>query len=173
MRNNYVRNSLISILVLFSLMVSLFVPAYAELNFNVQDYTDEELLEIMTIIQQSDTKLGYLYSSDVLEVGKDIPAGHYEFWVEEEDIGFSQEYLGNADQYDYHCGFSTLCYILWGNEYDGSEHNYEEIYYDEYNVHKMITLEEGQFVWTKVSSAGANYKGLRMKYLPNTASGLF
>ena len=160
--------SLISMMCLFSILCF----AVAEVEFNVEDYSDDELIEIMKAIYEADTQLGYLYSNDVLEVGTDIPAGAYEFWVEESDIGFSQKMID--EPLDYQCGSTTLCYIQWADEYDQwNFENYVAIYYDQYNDHVKINLEEGQFVWTGMGSGGANYVGLRMKYFPNRKSGLF
>lgn len=144
---------------------------YAAVDFNVEDYTDDELIEIVKAISEADAQLGYLYSNDVLVVGEDIPAGAYEFWVEEEDIGFSQALI--EKNYDYHCIGSMLCTIKWGDEHD--DWNYEnsiDIYYDEYGNHKMATLKEGQYIWTN-ELYGANYIGFRMKYIPERKSGLF
>lgn len=158
----------------FSLLISLLLlcsTCYGEVNFNVEDYTDDELIEIMKAISEADSQLGYLYSNDVLVVGEDIPAGAYEFWVEEDDIGFSQEMI--KQNKDYHCGFTTLCDIRWGDTYDKWDiENYIDIFNDEYGVRKMVTLEEGQYLWT-TEIYGANYLGLRMKYIPNRKSGLF
>lgn len=158
----------------FSLLLCLLLfcsTSYAEVDFRVEAYTDDELIEIMKVICAADTQLGYLYSNDVLVVGKDIPAGAYEFWVEEEDIGFSQKMI--EKNLDYHCGFTTLCTIMWGAEYDKYNYeNYVDIYNDEYGIHKPITLEEGWSLWT-TEVYGANYLGLRMKYFPSRKSGLF
>ena len=146
--------------------------SFAENNFNVDDYTDDELISIMRSIYEAETQLGYLYSNDVLLVGTDIPAGPYEFWVEESDIGFSRDMID--DPLDYHCGYTTLCMIWWSDEERKTDCNkYESIYYDQYGVRVKITLKEGQYLWTTVSSGGANYVGLRMKYFPNRRSGLF
>lgn len=159
---------------LFSLLLCLLLlcsTCYAEVDFKVEDYTDDELILIMKTICESDTQLGYLYVNDVLVVGKDIPAGAYEFWVEEEDIGFSKTMI--EKNLDYHCGYTTLCTIMWGKEYDKySYENYINIYNDEYGVHKLVMLKDGLVLWTK-ESYGANYQGLRMKYIPNRKSGLF
>ena len=76
-------------IVLFVLLIGLVSFACAEIDFDVNDYTDDEIIDIMKTIFDSDTQTGYMYSNDVLVVGKDIPAGAYEFWVEESDIGFS------------------------------------------------------------------------------------
>ena len=154
------------------LLVFLFVgTALSEINFNVDDYTEDELIDIVHMIYESKSQLGYLYASDVLVAGQDIPAGIYECWVEEEDIGFSQHLIDSG--LDYHCGSTTLCSIRWGKEYDKYNFDgYVDIFYDEYNTHKMITLEEGQSLWT-TEIYGANYVGLRMKYVPGRKSGLF
>lgn len=129
----------------FSLLLCLLLlcsTCYAEVDFNVDDYTDDELIEIMKIIYEANAQLGYLYSNDVLVVGEDIPAGAYEFWVEEDDIGFSQKMI--EQDLDYHCGFTTLCMIQWGEKYDKWNYdNYIDIFNDEYGCHKMVTLEEG------------------------------
>lgn len=144
--------------------------AVAEVEFNADDYSDDELIDIMKAIYDADTQLGYLYSNDVLLVGKDIPAGPYEFWVEESDVGFSKRML--EDPYEYHCGNSCLCVIYVADEY-GDYDQYYCIYYDQYNMRVKISLSEGQYVLTEQSSGGANYLGLRMKYFPNRRSGLF
>lgn len=158
----------------FSLLLCLLLlcsTCYAEVDFNVDDYTDDELIEIMKIIYEANTQLGYLYSNDVIVVGEDIPAGAYEFWVEEDDIGFSQKMI--EQDLDYHCGFTTLCMIQWGEKYDKWNYdNYIDIFNDEYGCHKMVTLEEGQVLWTN-EVYGANFLGLRMKYIPDRKSGLF
>lgn len=144
-----------------------------KVDFNAADYTEDELADIMVAIQESGLQDGYLYSSDVLKVGEDIPAGSYEFWVEEDDIGFSQEFIN--DPYDYHCGGSTLCILMRGPEQDNynDETEYEYFYYDEYSVHKLIALEDGDLIWTEESYAGANFTGIHMRYFPNRKSGLF
>ena len=73
----------------------------------------------------------------------------------------------------YHCGFTELCVIEWGNKYGKYKGDDRvEIYNDEYDVHKLVTLEEGKSLWT-FESYGANYIGLRMKYVPDRKSGLF
>lgn len=145
---------------------------YAEVNFRVEDYDDDELIEIMQAICEADSKLGYWYSNDVLVVGEDIPAGAYEFGVEEDDIGLSKDMI--EEPLDYHCEYTTLCDIQWGAEYDRhSFENYISIYCEEYGVHKPLTLEEGQFLWTREATGGSNFRGLRMKYVPNRRSGLF
>ncbi len=155
------------------LIMALTGAASSEVNFNVDNYTEDELISIVQMIYDSNSQLGYMYSSDILVVGQDIPAGIYEFWVEEEDIEFSQELKEKIDDYDYHCCFTTLCAIHWGDEYNKySSDNYEEIFYDEYGIHKLITLKDGQSLWTK-EYYGANYIGLRMKYVPDRKSGLF
>ena len=141
---------------------------YAAVDFNVEDYTDDELIEIMKAIAESDEQLGYLYSNDVLVVGEDIPAGAYEFWVEEEDIGFV-----NVKNLDYHCIATMLCSVKWGAVHDDWDYEHDiDIYYDEYGAHKLATLEEGQYLWTTEVS-GNGYLGLRMKYIPERKSGLF
>ena len=155
-------------IVLAVLLIGLVGFACAETDFDVNDYTDDEIIDIMKTIFDSDTQTGYMYSNDVLVAGKDIPAGAYEFWVEESDIGFSQAFID--DPKDYHCINSMLCYILWGDEDD---YSYKEIFYDEYNVRVKVNLEEGQSLWTTISSGGANFEGIRMKYFPNRKSGLF
>ena len=140
----------------------------AAVDFNVEDYTDDELIEIMRLISEADEQLGYLYSNDVLVVGEDIPAGAYEFWVEEEDIGFV-----NERNLDYHCAATMLCSVKWGAIYDDWDYdNCIQIYYDEYGAHKLATLEEGQYLWTS-EVYGKGYLGLRMKYIPERKSGLF
>lgn len=159
-------------IILFVLLIGLVSFACAESDFNINDYTDDEIINIMKAIFDSDTQTGYMYSNDVMVVGKDIPVGAYEFWVEESDISFSQKFMD--DPKDYHCGNSTLCYIQWGNEYNPYVfETFEEIFYDEYNEHVKVNLEEGQFLWTIEGAAGANFEGLRMKYFPNRKSGLF
>ena len=144
--------------------------AIAEVKFNADDYSDDELIDIMKAIYDADTQLGYLYSNDVLLVGKDIPAGPYEFWVEESDIGFSNDMIER--DLDYHCGWTTLCMIFVGTE-KGEYDDYRYIFYDQYNMRIKINLSEGQYLWTEQDSGGANYLGLRMKYFPNRRSGLF
>ena len=74
---------------------------------------------------------------------------------------------------NYHCGYTTLCIIKWGEKYDNWDYdNSIDIYNDEYGYHKYVTLKEGQSLWT-TEYYGANYRGLRMKYCPNRKSGLF
>lgn len=155
-------------LVLLICLLLLGSTCYASVNFNVEDYTDDELIEIVKAISEADAQLGYLYSNDILVVGEDIPAGAYEFWVEEEDVGFV-----NTDNLDYHCVATMLCNVKWGSEYNVWEYDGSvDIYYDEYGAHKLATLEEGQYLWTTEIS-GNGYLGLRMKYIPERKSGLF
>ena len=134
---------------------------YAATDFDVKDYTDNELIEIMKAIYDSNSQLGYMYSNDILVVGEDIPAGAYEFWVEEDDIVLNQDGL-------------VLCLIKWGSEYN--VYNYEnciDILSNEYGIHKLVKLEEGQHLWTTAYYSGTSYTGFRMKYLPERKSGLF
>jgi len=146
--------------------------SFAENNFNVDDYTDDELISIMCSIYEAETQLGYLYSNEILRVGTDIPAGSYEFWVEESDIGFSKDMID--DPLDYHCGYTKLCTIWWSNKEGEMDYNKcESIYYDQYGVRIKVKLKRGQYLWTTQRSGGANYVGLRMKYFPNRRSGLF
>ncbi len=154
-------------------MFSSLALAATDVDFNVEDYTEEELIEIVHRIHDADTKLGYLYASDVLLVGTDIPAGHYEFWVEEDDVKIGpemQEFLD--DGHDYHCGYTELGAVKWGEQYDGWDYEYEDIYYDEYGVHKSVTLEEGNYIWVK-AYYGTDFVGIHIKYFPNRQSGLF
>ena len=62
------------ILVAILCLIFLCSTCYAEVNFNVEDYSEDELIEIMQAIYDANTQLGYLYVNDVLVVGKDIPA---------------------------------------------------------------------------------------------------
>ena len=159
---------ILSLLVCLILLCS---TCYAAVDFNVEDYTDDELIEIMKAIAEADSQLGYIYSNDILVVGEDIPAGAYEFWVDEEDIGFSQEMI--KQNKDYHCGFTTLCVIGWSDTSgEWNENNCIYIYNDEYGNHKMLTLEEGQQLVTS-EYYGANFIGMKMKYVPEKKSGLF
>lgn len=141
----------------------------ADVNFDVSAYTDDELIEIMQIIRESETQLGYLYAGDVLKVGEDIPAGTYEFWVEEDDVAISDK----MKEYDYHCGWTTLCELEWGDmEDEYNPEGYLDFYYDEYGGHKGATLEEGTDLWVREVN-GVGFKGVRLKYNPGAKSGLF
>lgn len=159
-----------------SLLVCLFLlitNCYAEVNFNVNDYTDDELIDIMNAISEHESKLGYLYPNEEVVVGVDIPAGIYEFWIEESDIDFSAKMI--EQNLNYHCQNTLLCMVLWGNSNGGSQYDnvgYLEFYFDQYGDHMTIELDEGQVIAAAVVS-GANFKGVRMKYIPNRKSGLF
>lgn len=143
--------------------------AISEVNFRVEDYTDDELIDIMKAIYDADTQLGYWYSNEVLIVGQDIPVGAYEFWVEESDISLSKDML--EDPMDYHCAYSRLCLIEAGNRQEGFEYYY--VYYDEYGMRIKISLGEGDEIQAVLCSGGADFMGFRMKYFPNRRSGLF
>ena len=167
-----------SVLLIFLVIVLTIIMSFAsigaEVNFNPDDYTEEQLAEIILRIHNSNTQEGYMYTSDVLIAGQDIPAGHYEFWIEENDVAIGPEIQQHLDEgIDYHCGNTELCIIKWGKEHDDwGDYDYEEFYYDEYGVHKPVTLEEGDYLWTKAYK-GINYEGFHMKYFPNRQSGLF
>ena len=124
--------------------------------FDVRNYTDNELIDIMLAIYDADTNLGYLYFGDVLEVGKDIPAGHYEFWIEDSDVGGGVGIL-----FEVQCSKEKKTYDNYINFKD-----------DEYGNHKLMVLEEGQYVWL-TDWHGIGIIGVRLKYIPNRKSGLF
>lgn len=159
---------------IFIASFSSFAAINTEVDFNIDDYTEDELIEIMTRIQQGETNLGYQYSSDVLLVGEDIPAGHYEFWIEEDDIEMNQTMIDKIDNgIDYHCGATELCSVRWSKEQDNwGDYEYAVFYYDDFGVHQMVELEEGDYLWTTCYN-GINYIGFRMKYMPFLKSGLF
>ncbi len=147
----------ISLIIVLLLCVQVYsISGFAETSFDVSNYTDNELIDIMLAIYEADTNLGYLYYGDEFEVGKDIPAGHYEFWIEEGDVGGGEGIL-----------FRIQC----SAEHKNLEY-YENIKDNELGVHKQMTLEEGQFLWLTIWN-GTDVKGVRIKYVPNRKSGLF
>ena len=157
-------NRALCLAVVLLLIVSVFIStnvSIAENTFDVHDYTDDELIDIVRAIHDADTNLGYIYYGDVLKVGEDIPAGHYEFWVEESDVGGSSDDL--------------LARICWDKNYRGEYlfESYQPIYERDYGVHIQITLEDGYYVWTQKLSDAKYFSGVRMKYIPNRRSGFF
>ena len=159
---------------IFILTISSFASSNTEVDFNAEDYSEEELIEIMTRIQKVGSQFGYVYASDVLLVGEDIPAGHYEIWIEEDDIAKGQEMIDRInDGTTRHCGATTLCIVKWWTEHNNQgDYNHEDFYHDEYGVHKTITLKEGEYLWTD-EHYGIEYEGFRIKYFPDKKSGLF
>lgn len=160
----------------FSLLLCLLLlssTCYAAVDFNAEDYSEDELIEIMKAICDANSNLGYLYPNEEILIGTDIPAGLYEFWIEESDISFSQEMIDR--DLDYHCQATLLCMVLWGTDNGSEEYDdigYLEFYFDEYGDHKTVRLKDGQIIATAAIS-GASYHGVRMKYNPNGKSGLF
>ncbi|MBQ4640927.1 MAG: hypothetical protein IJB69_10505 [Clostridia bacterium] len=157
----------------FLLCFFLVTNCYAEISFNVNDYTEDELIDIVNIISEHSSKLGYLYPNDEIVVGVDIPAGQYEFWIEENDISFGTKMI--EQNLNYHCQNTLLCMVLWGDNTGGSQYTnvgYFEFYFDQYGDHRTIELREGQVI-AATAISGVNFKGVRMKYTQNRKSGLF